>query len=201
MTPVVMINLALIWFLLLINTVIVAAVVRRLRDQASQDAPKGTIEPGRRAPEFRAEALQGGEVSRDDFVGRALVLLFVSPTCAPCKEALPEYNRLRPFAKQAGVELVLVSLAELEPTRLLAREISSDFLVLAAPRHNNSFAEDYELPGTPSFCVIDTSGIIESSGYPSPNYGPWKELVTSWGSSSTTVGDDRKEARESLTRR
>jgi hypothetical protein len=67
-------------------------------------------------------------------------------------------------------------------TRTFVRELHIQLPVLVAPRTNNAFFRDYNVVGTPFYCLVDEHGKIQAMGYPDLNVsrGVWKMLVESW---------------------
>jgi peroxiredoxin len=174
----------LLWAVLLGNVILTLALVRK-QQGASPSSGGDTDGPAitRPAPDFAAETLQGVRITLADYAGRAVVFLFVRPGCGPCREGLPTYERLAPQAAHAGVELVLVIDADHLQTREFVENYGVSLTTLIAPNDSNSFYRDYTVRGTPTFCLIDSEGIVRSVGYPGPNSREWQLLTTSWGDS------------------
>ncbi len=181
MNEVLVVSSVLLWLLVGGNLLLTLALVRRLNGLPPQPAPpESGLKPGQVAPDFQAETLAGVEVTRATYTGRSVAFLFVSPTCAPCREALPGYELLRPAAERAGVLLVLVSNADVAATQHFVDELHIRLPILVAPQSTNPFLRDYQIEGTPAYCLIDAQGNVESSGYPSLEWGSWKTLVQGW---------------------
>lgn len=168
----------LLWIVVLCNLLLTLALVRRMNTGITP--LKEGLKAGQQAPAFSAETLGGQVVTLATYTGRAVVFLFVSPTCKPCREAMPTYEALGAKASRAGVELVLVSIVDAEQTRLFAEEFALHLPVLVAPRESNPFMQDYLLSDTPSYCFIDQQGVVQSTGIPSPHLKKWKQLVEAW---------------------
>jgi peroxiredoxin len=181
MQQLLLLSTVFLWIVLLFNLVLTLGLVRR-SNAAGQSLRKGPP-----APRFKAQTLQGDDVTLDSYRGQQVAFLFVGPGCAPCREAVPTYQALAPKARRAGVELVLVSIADEAETRLFVEELNVRMPILMAPRPQNSFMEDYRLAGTPSYCLVDARGKVLSSGFPSAEHGAWKALADSWEAPSTMV--------------
>jgi len=179
-------NAAVTWIAVIANLILTFAVVRRVianrhrapREEGEQlGLPKGVT-----APAFEGVMVDGTQVSNADYHGRQLALLFISPNCEPCRRDLPRYQRLGTPAKVAGTELVLVSTGETEATRALLLDLNVTLPVILTPPGDNSFAANYKIPGTPAYCLIGPTGVVESAGLPAFDWGEWAELVRSWES-------------------
>lgn len=177
MDEVLVVNLVLLWVLVIANLLLTLVIIRKLSPNQHRIE---TLVNGQDAPNFTAETVTGEKKSLADYVGRNTAFLFVSPGCAPCREAIPLYNVLGPKATEAGVDLVLVSIADAPATKALVEEMNIRLPVLVAPRGSNSFAAVYKATGTPSYCLVDAQGKVVGSGHPSLEHGEWKKMVFSW---------------------
>lgn len=173
-------SVILLWILVLLNLVLTLAIIRRLNV-----SPRGEdgLKTGTVAPNFTATTVEGAPVSLSTYAGRTVAFLFISPTCGPCREALPRYAALYSKAQRSGVVLVLVSDADGTQTQALVDEFQIEMPVLVAPRESNSLIKDYKIEGTPAYCVVDPDGRVRSSGYPSFEWGDWKKLADAWATS------------------
>ncbi|HEX8219140.1 MAG TPA: redoxin domain-containing protein [Chloroflexia bacterium] len=177
------ISVVLLWVIVLLNFVLTLALIRKLNNSSALNAEvarQDGLKPGDPAPDFTAETLRGETVSLSTFLGRDTALVFVSPTCGPCRSALPRFEAALPHARRSGAELVLVSIADADATRAFADEFNISLPVLVAPRPENTFMQDYKFNSTPSYCLIDAQGKVRLSGYPSFEGGEWRSLVDSW---------------------
>ncbi|HEX8600791.1 MAG TPA: redoxin domain-containing protein [Chloroflexia bacterium] len=176
-----LISSVLLWALVLFNLLLTLALVRKVNASAEErkPAPLG-LKVGDKAPDFVAQTLTGGTVTLSQFAGRPTAFLFIQPDCQPCREGLPEYISLHATARDAGAELVLVSIASAEYTREFVDENQVGLPVLVAHRNDSSFAEDYKMRGTPSYTYIDAQGRIESVGRPNKNTREWQAVIRSW---------------------
>jgi signal peptidase I len=137
------------------------------------------LQPGQPAPDFIAETLAGEKVSLSTYEGRPVAFLFVAPN-RHCREAMPDYTEAYAKARNAGVEIVLVSTAGAEQTRAFVDEMGITMPVLVAPFESNSFMKDYKVTATPRFCLVDAAGNVQAAGYPSTEWGSWKKLIDAW---------------------
>jgi len=134
------------------------------------------LKPGKRAPEFTLPSADGKEVALHDFTGRKLLLVFTQSGCAPCKNIVPELNRLMVARRSAaesrhGVadyfsrgecQVVVVNNGDADATRKWSAEVGAHFPVLAQTQF--SISKKYEVFATPFAFLIDEKGIIASKG-------------------------------------
>jgi peroxiredoxin len=191
------INLILLWVVVLFNLLLTLALIRRINPEGlsattSPYQPIG-LEPGEMAPPFSAETLSGETVTLSHYANQRFMLIFTSPTCGPCRDALPGYETAYSTAAKAGVNMVLVSTGDLSSTRDLINEYRVNSIpVLVAPRGDNPLADDYKVSGTPSFCLVNQQGKIERIGLSSQGSDEWRALLGSWqprkGSAANVAG-------------
>lgn len=177
MEQILIVSSILLWVVVLFNLLLTLALVRRMSNWSATTRDVETLEIGQRAPDFTAETLDGRTVTLADFDGRPLALVFMSPTCSPCMERLPELEALGPKARRSGVELVLVYKTDLAETRAAVGEHGITLPALAAPETSNPFWQDYMVAGTPFYCVLDEDRKVLSTGL----FGPeWRRLTQEW---------------------
>jgi methylamine dehydrogenase accessory protein MauD len=148
---------------LLLGALRALALVRWRLDQLEATAPsrlgRSGLRPGKRAPDFTATGATGVNVSLHDFAGRPVLLVFTQPGCGPCRQIVPELNRLH----DAGVPAVLaVSNGDQESTRKWATAAQVRFPL--AVQEDLSLSKRYEVFATPFAFLIDERGIITSKG-------------------------------------
>jgi peroxiredoxin len=181
----------LLWVLTLANLLLTLALIRRV-NAGTRSSGEQRLKVGTAAPDFTASTLQGETITRATCAGRNVAFLFISPSCQPCRDMLPTFEALGPKAARSGVDLVLVSNAEHEATSALADQFHLRLPVLVAPLSTNPFARDYLSTTTPSYCLVNEQGKVQSAGYPSLEWGEWKTLVESWEKIQVPVSGERR---------
>ncbi len=142
------------------------AVEARLQGGGSGEwaAAPGTtaagLPQGTEAPDFTLPDLQGMPHSLDDFLehDRPVLLFFVSPDCAPCKELLPEFSEWQATLRD---RLTLVWIATGDPSRDRPRFQPYQGLPLLLERQRE-VAERFKTESTPSALLIRADGTIGS---------------------------------------
>jgi len=172
-------NIAFLWLVVMFNTILIFALVRKVNaDQSNsfQSTVDQFLSPGEHAPEFTWETLSGNFIEKSDFDDSQLVLLFVSPTCGPCRELMPDLDKLIVGAQQSGTNLLPISIGEKSSTEEIIQEfnVSTDF---ALASYSDEAVLAYQVPGTHSYYVIDREGQITRGGFMDVE---WRKLVASW---------------------
>ena len=194
MQTILVVSSILLWLVVLLNLLLTFGLVRRLNADQANGASASTmgLKAGETAPDFTAQTLSGETVTLSSYAGRNVAFVFISTHCTPCHEILPSLALLAPRAARAGVELVLVSSDEMEETHTFVEKEHISLPVLVAPIKNNAFMEDYKSMSTPSYCFIDGQSRVQSSGYPSLEWGGWKALADSWNKKDVPVASRRR---------
>lgn len=188
-----LISLGLLGLIVLLNLALTIRVIKWIK--ATIEAAKPPVPEysehqeliiGAPAPEFKVRTLAGQAVRLDDFAGRSVAFLFVSPACGHCRMEMPVFQKLAPLArKSADVELILVSDWGPVITQQWLDEIRREdgvnvtLPVLVAPSGKSDFLDDYNPKKiTPGFCLIDAQGQVELLGQiPSTE---WNKLKRTW---------------------
>jgi methylamine dehydrogenase accessory protein MauD len=116
------------------------------------------LKPGKRAPDFTLPSVAGAEVSLHDFLGRKVLLVFTQAGCGPCRQIMPELNRLG----GRDLQVIVVNKGELQATRQWAAELGARFPVLV--QDGLDLSRKYEAFATPFAFLIDEKGVVASKG-------------------------------------
>jgi methylamine dehydrogenase accessory protein MauD len=114
---------------------------------------------GKSAPQFRLPSALGQDVGLDDYLGRKVLLVFTQSGCSPCKEIVPELNRVQ---QRGPYQVLVVNNADIAKTRSWAAEVGARIPVLAQEKY--ALSKRFEVFATPFAFVIDEQGIITSRG-------------------------------------
>jgi len=115
---------------------------------------------GTQAPDFSLADTDGHMVSLTDVMGKQVLLVFSSTHCAACTEVYPH---LKAFSEgEQNVNVVMASRGTTEENRKLIEKQGFGFLVLT---WEDAVANEYEVPGTPFFYVLDEGGIVTDKGF------------------------------------
>jgi peroxiredoxin len=116
------------------------------------------LKPGTPAPAFELPAVDGGTVSLGGYRGRRVLIVFSDPHCEPCDELMPQLVALYGRAREAGVELVMVSRGYPEENRRKCAEHGIDFPV--GIQRGWRVSKEYGIFATPVAFVVDADGVI-----------------------------------------
>jgi methylamine dehydrogenase accessory protein MauD len=159
---------ALLWVVvlfvgfLLLGTLRALGLLRWRLEQLEATTPsrpgRNGLKPGKKAPDFTLPAVAGAEVSLRDFAGRKVLLVFTQAGCGPCRQIMPELNKLG----GRDLQVVVVNKGDVPTTRQWAAELGASFPVLV--QEGLDLSRKYEAFVTPFAFLIDERGVIASRG-------------------------------------
>jgi methylamine dehydrogenase accessory protein MauD len=157
-----------LWCLVLALLAALLAVIRQLGVLHERIAPTGALmlakglKVGAAAPQVSVEALDGPPrtIGAPASSGKAMLLVFVSPTCPVCKSLLPVLKS-SVVSERAWLEILLASDGELEAQRnYVQTQNLGDFpYFLSAP-----LGMTYQVNRLPFAVLIDSQGILRARG-------------------------------------
>ncbi|MBE0645874.1 MAG: TlpA family protein disulfide reductase [Bacteroidetes bacterium] len=153
---------------------------------AITEAPKPTIDgptllkKGDAAPEFEADALQGGSVKLSDCRGKVVFLDFFYVDCFPCHRALPTLVELAKEFRDQGIVFLGIDSFDDLGSRKLHKLIDSMGIKYPVLLTNKVVDRLYGVGGYPTAIIIDREGKISyaDSGF-DKEFTPqeWREEI------------------------
>ncbi len=113
------------------------------------------------APPFTLTTSEGEQISLDDMGGKVVLLDFWATWCGPCKEALPEIQRI---AKDfAGQPLVVISISSDRDDIAWKTFVQKHNMTWPQYRDaNGALSNAYGVSSIPRYFTIDTDGALKS---------------------------------------
>ena len=115
---------------------------------------------GKAAPDFTLpDILQGKNYSLSQFKGKVVMVNFFTFFCMPCREEMPDLNKLYNEYKGKGFQTLGIGLSS-DPTQLrfLVKQIGLDYPVLAG---TDQVSKDYgNVEIVPTTFIIDKQGNV-----------------------------------------
>lgn len=120
-------------------------------------APRDPLPLGSALPAYEARTLDGEPFALSGLRGKPLVVSFWATWCEPCVEELPLLTTLKQARADDDLEVVAISVDELEPARIrdFAREHGLDVTLL---RDASGRAATFGVPPLPATFVFDREG-------------------------------------------
>jgi peroxiredoxin len=116
-------------------------------------------EAGTVAPSFSLADLNGKTVTLEQFRGKVVFLNFWALWCGPCREELPELDRLyRKYGKE-GLEVIGICM-ETSEARVSGFLRKAPVMFPILMDKNGDTAEAYRFSGLPSGFIIGRDGVI-----------------------------------------
>lgn len=122
--------------------------------QPSNPWPSG-VEIGEPIPPFRLPDAQGQEVGIADLRGRQVLLVNWSPRCGFCTMIAPELATLQPELDEQGVDLVFITLGDMEANGPMLEEYGLHPRLLLGDQGET---EVFAGVGTPAAYLVDAEG-------------------------------------------
>jgi cytochrome c biogenesis protein CcmG, thiol:disulfide interchange protein DsbE len=113
---------------------------------------------GKAAPDFSLkDVLQGKEYSVSQFKGKVVVINFFTFFCGPCRDEMPDLNKINNELKGRGLVTLGIALSS-DPTqiRFLVKQLGLEYPVLIG---NDKVSDAYG-----SIAVVPTTVIIDKEG-------------------------------------
>jgi len=115
---------------------------------------------GGKAPDFKLpDVLQGKEYSLSQFKGKVVMINFFTFFCGPCREEMPDLNKIYHQYKGQGYVTLGIGLSS-DPTQLrfLVKQLNLDYPVLVG---TDKVSQDYgNVEVVPTTFIIDKQGNI-----------------------------------------
>jgi tetratricopeptide (TPR) repeat protein/thiol-disulfide isomerase/thioredoxin len=125
---------------------------------ASVDFPKDRY-TGRAAPELRLKNLEGAEVTLADYRGKVVLLDFWATWCGPCREEMPEFEKIH--RGDAGSDVVVLALDVDEAQEVIVEYLAKQkytFPILLGK--GTGVVERFGVHAFPTTFAIDKQGLV-----------------------------------------
>jgi peroxiredoxin len=123
----------------------------------SQLRVKG-LDEGTKAPDFSLNTLDGENVSLFDLRGQVVMLNFWSAACPPCREEMPEMQRVYDDLKGDGFTILAVNVNDMP--QIAGRFLDEFGYTFPVVKDDGNVSRLYELQFIPKTLIIDRNGII-----------------------------------------
>ena len=114
-------------------------------------------------PAFTFNTVENQPLSVDEWAGQVVLVDFWASWCVPCRQEMPEFNRLRAEYGEQGFEVVGIAADDLDKVQAFLAEVPVNFPIIygdvdsvmkIAAEYGNNFG------GLPFSAVIDRDGNV-----------------------------------------
>ncbi len=120
-----------------------------------------TLQPGRPAPDFTLDDLDGQPVSLSQFRGKVVLLDFWASWCGPCIGNLPYLRRIKEETADQPVVFLNLSLDASETAwRKAIEKHEIKGVHVRSANFGSDAARAYNVRGIPSYFLVDSQGLI-----------------------------------------
>lgn len=117
------------------------------------------VQAGQAAPPLAVQSPNGQWQRLQDYRGRVVYVDFWASWCAPCRQALPQYERLYRQWQSRGLTVLAVNVdTDIQAAEKMLKRHPLSFPILFDPK--GFWAERFGLPAMPSSYLIDRAGIV-----------------------------------------
>lgn len=141
----------------------VEATIQQFKELKRQKEAQNFLAPGKPAPDFTQNDVNGKPLSLSDLRGSVVLIDFWASWCGPCRKENPNVVRLYEKYKSAGFTVLSVSLDDNEANWKAAIERDK----LSWPNHvsdlkkwGNAAARLYQVSGIPFTVLVDREGKV-----------------------------------------
>jgi len=114
---------------------------------------------GAPAPDFTLRSNGGKNLKLSEHRGEVVMINFWATWCGPCRQEMPELERLYQKYRKAGFVLLGISVDDKpEAARAMARQLKVSFPVLFDDRKQVS--RRYDVDAMPSTLLVDRNGVV-----------------------------------------
>lgn len=113
---------------------------------------------GRPAPDMTVTPLEGKEVTLADKKGKVVIVDLWATWCPPCRESMPENERLHKEYAAKGLEIMAISDESKSQVESYIKEQGFTFPVYLDP--NGETRGKFEVRGIPTVIILDREGYV-----------------------------------------
>lgn len=150
------------WIQYIIMLLILVAIGFILYVSVAKDGEK-VVKVGDKAPLFELKNLEGEKVALSDYKGKGVILNFWGTWCNPCKEEMPDLNRMNKIYHSKGVEVLTVHVKDSpQQVKQFFSELPEEVELMVALDGSGDVMRVYNANDLPNTYVIDKNGIIKA---------------------------------------
>jgi len=159
-----LVSYVVLWGIVLFQGVVIFVLLRQLGLMylgTAQGVARDGLALGERALDFTVSGVDGADVSLEGLRGQPLLLIFGSPSCAPCRGLIPDLNA---FAQEKRDELRVLFLCRgsLDEARRFSDELGIEVPLAAHP--DETLPDSFKARVTPFAFLLDGEGVVRAKG-------------------------------------
>jgi peroxiredoxin len=137
-----------------LNTLVIIASIA-----IQSPAALASVKIGTTAPNFTLKSASGKNLKLSEYRGKVVLLNFWATWCGPCREEIPQLNKLQRKFKSGGFTVLGVNIDRNHaPAKVLARKLRVRFPILFDS--NKAVSRLYQVDAMPNTVIIDRNGVI-----------------------------------------
>lgn len=150
------------WMQYIIMLLILIAIGFILYVSVVKDGEK-VVKVGDKAPLFELKTVEGDKVALSDYKGKGVILNFWGTWCEPCKEEMPDLNRMNKIYQSKDVEVLTVHVKDSpQQVKQFFSELPEDIDLKVALDGSGDVMSAYNANDLPNTYIIDKDGVIKA---------------------------------------
>jgi thiol-disulfide isomerase/thioredoxin len=127
----------------------------------------GLIKTGEKLDLFKAKDIAGYKIDPKELQGKVVVLNFWFINCSPCREEIPELNKIAlSYANNPDIVFIAVALDNKDDLQKFLKDTPFAYHIV---ENGKEIAGRYKIEGYPTSIILDKEGIVK---YHLMGYGP-----------------------------
>jgi cytochrome c biogenesis protein CcmG/thiol:disulfide interchange protein DsbE len=119
------------------------------------------LEPGKAAPDFTLQTLDGKTVTLSDLKGKVVVVNFWASWCEPCRQEMPAIEKAYETYKDQGLVVLGVNLRENNVSVKGFVDMHKLTFPILMDKDNSVAVDTYKVKPIPTTFFIDRQGILQ----------------------------------------
>ncbi|HVJ49336.1 redoxin domain-containing protein [Desulfitobacterium sp.] len=139
------------------------------------------LEEGNLAPDFELQRVDGNSIKLSSLQGKKIILNFWASWCPPCRQEMPDMEKLYVDQKDNGVEILAVNLTNIEKSRADVPSFMKayDITFPVALDEKGKVSQQYDVSSIPASFIIDSWGVIQRKFVGPMTYDSMKSMLKS----------------------
>lgn len=140
------------------DTILITPPNKKMRKNEYAIKTNFKTQVGKKAKDFQATDLFGNKISSKDLKGKIVVLNFWFVNCPPCKDEIPELNKIvAEYKNNKGIVFIGFALDKKDKLNGFLSQTQFDYKIVP---NSKDIANQYFVYAYPSHIIINKNGII-----------------------------------------
>ncbi|MDW7651080.1 MAG: TlpA disulfide reductase family protein [Bacillota bacterium] len=134
---------------------------------------------GQVAPDFTLQDLDGSSIALSDLHGQVVMVNFWSATCPPCREEMPDMQKVYEELNNDGFSILAVNVGQ-EPLHMIRDFLGENGYTFPVVKDDGQVSLLYEVQFIPKTLLLDREGVVRFVTVRPVDEHELRELVEPW---------------------